>query len=99
MVGGTVAAVLGGLLVAGGATWLFFVDSKDGAASGGVSLMFLGTMVAATGVAAMSMETPVETSYRMWRTLKTAPESGMRVSLGGGPLPGGGGAASFAVTF
>jgi hypothetical protein len=96
---GWLCTVLGSIGVLGGSA-IAFAEGADGRYPVvGVSLLAVGTLAALYGVGELASESSVETSYRMWRTVKSEPDTGMRISIGAGPLPGGGGAASFAVTF
>jgi hypothetical protein len=96
---GWLFTVLGSVGIAGGAAVSIAEGANEHYPAIGLSLLMAGTLAALYGVGELASESSVETSYRMWRTVKTEPETGMRVSFGAGPLPGGGGAASIAVTF
>jgi hypothetical protein len=95
---GWFCVVLGGAAAALGSALMIADGPRGDAGSSGFALIGVGTLAALFGAAKLLDETGIESSYRLWRTVKTAPETGMRISFGGTPLPGGG-AASFALTF
>lgn len=96
---GWLFTIAGGVVLAAGAATAFAEGANGDYPATGIVLLGAGTLGALYGVSTLANESPVETSYRMWRTVKTAPETGTRVSFGAASLPGGGGAASFALTF
>lgn len=65
----------------------------------GVPYLALGGMFAVDAFAALVSESPVERSHRLWKTMHSTHDEGAKISFGASVLPGGGGAASFALTF
>jgi hypothetical protein len=95
---GWLAVIVGGCSFALGSALLIADGPRGDDGNTGYAVMGVGTLAALYGASKLIEESGVESSYRLWRTVKTAPETGMRISFGGTPLPGGG-AASLALSF
>jgi hypothetical protein len=97
------AALLGvGAILAGVGTAIVMANAGDTEPpSGGFALIGGGAFGIVGGMSALVGESPLERSYRMWKTVRATPElaSGPSFAIGVGPLPGGGGGASFALRF
>lgn len=66
----------------------------------GITSVAAGGMGVVTGIASLAIESPMERSYKTWRALNPAAEDrAPTIAFGAAPLPGGGGAASLALTF
>jgi hypothetical protein len=89
-----------GAIAAGTGTALTIANADDATPpSTGLTLVGAGLFAVVTGIASIVSESPVERSYRMWKTVQTKPDPLSNISVGMAVLPGGGGAASFALTF
>jgi hypothetical protein len=100
----TASAVVG--FIAGGlltGSAIYFATSNDDDKTTPIALGMVGTANIGLGIATLLTEGPVESSYRLWKTVRTAPTADRsplsNISVGATVLPGGGGAASFALTF
>jgi hypothetical protein len=89
-----------GAIAAGTGTALTIANAdRETPPSTGLTLLGAGLFAIVTGIASVVGESPVERSYRMWKTVQTKPDPLSNISVGVTVLPGGGGAASFALTF
>jgi hypothetical protein len=91
IIGGGLSVALGGAVLAANAS----DDSRYGF---GTSAISTGSFMIFYGAWNLIDESGIETSYRLWRTVKRTPDDGPRVSFGAAPLPGGG-AASLTLRF
>jgi hypothetical protein len=90
-----------GTVFTGLATVATFADGPRSEGPPVTPILYLtGGAMLISGVAFLSVETEIESTYRMWRTVRRGPSQEARspFSIGAAPLPGGGG-ASFAMTF
>jgi hypothetical protein len=98
---GAFSAAFGALFFATGTLMTMGADTGEEKkpAGLGVGIVGLGGVLVVGAASLFAGESVTERSYRMWRTVRTTPNAGSNVSWGATVLPGGGGAASFALTF
>jgi hypothetical protein len=94
---GWMSVGLGAALMATGGAGI--IAGEGAPSSFGVTFAALGGMFLVNGIATLTGESVTERSYRTWHTFRTTEARGPNVSFGATVLPGGGGAASFALTF
>lgn len=92
---GWIGLVSGGVLVGLATGMTLAAGPHDDALAWTGASYVLGTLSIFAAIGNLSLESPVESSYRAWRTLKPAPPS---FAFGAAPAPGGG-MASFALRF
>jgi hypothetical protein len=95
---GWFSIALGALAVTGGSI-LAVTGQSDSHSETSTTFIAAGSICALYGIASLASDSEMESSYHLWQAMKTPREPGTQVSFGAGPLPGGGGAASFALTF
>lgn len=98
-IAGGVSIGLGAVLAGIGSALVLATDVDGEPPSAGFALIGGGGFGIVSGIGALVGESALERSHRMWRTVRTSPEPASNISLGVTVLRGGGGAASFALTF
>lgn len=98
-IGGGISIAIGAVLAGIGTAMILASDSGEQPPTLGVAAIGGGGFGIVTGISTLVGEMPLERSHRMWKTVRARPETTSNISAGFSVLPGGGGAASFALTF